>query len=236
MKAQWWSFVWGLLCIPSEVIMLSSWTASQSPSSISSVRANMSAEITCTTSLTSPMGLYLMRHFHDTKQLVYLNLKEGKVTKNTTHAIFQGRLSVTPAKQKLRGQGFTFRLSLLRLDDVDVYYCEWIHVDMGSKKNMASNGTVLIIREFVPQKQCSNRTPDITLISLCTVAFFAITFLVIGALIWRCKQFKDDFRPAIPPPPLPPRPNRPRFAGRLDLDMHCHYLTTSASMDFREIL
>lgn len=94
------------------------------------------------------MGLYLHRHFHSEKNLVYLDLKKFSVTKNTTFKSFAGRIHVTPAKGVTGADhGFTFRLSLLRPEETNLYYCEWVYTDSQyNKKNMTSKGTVFIIR------------------------------------------------------------------------------------------
>lgn len=112
------------------------------------MRVNSSAEIVCTTSLASPMGLYMHRRFHKEQDVVYLDLNEFSVTKNTTSNKFKGRINISPAKQiKQELRGFTFRLSLLELEDTNLYYCEWIYTDEKlNKLLMTSNGTVIIVR------------------------------------------------------------------------------------------
>lgn len=117
------------------------------------MKVNSSAEITCSTSSPGVLGLYLHRRFHDKTTVVYLSLEKGKVTKNTTATEFAGRLHVTANKQVKEGVEFTMRVSLLELDDTDLYYCKWIQFSSASKyESMSSNGTVVIVRGKIKSK------------------------------------------------------------------------------------
>ncbi|XP_031609205.1 uncharacterized protein LOC116330886 [Oreochromis aureus] len=228
MKAHWWSCVLGLLCMPAEVI-LDIGKAFQNPSTISFMRVNSSAEIMCTTSLANPMGLYMHRRFHKEQDVVYLDLNEFSVTKDTISNKFKGRINVSPAKQITQElRGFTFQLSLLELEDTNLYYCEWIYTDNKlNKLLMTSNGTVIIVREGGPEEQCTNSILDLTLICSIVIGFTVILFLIIGVLIIRCKRYKKKFRPAVPE--LPPRSERPRQT--CSCHHHSAYLVTSLSTD-----
>lgn len=94
------------------------------------------------------MGLYMHRRFHKEQDVVYLDLNEFSVTKDTISNKFKGRINVSPAKQITQElRGFTFQLSLLELEDTNLYYCEWIYTDNKlNKLLMTSNGTVIIVR------------------------------------------------------------------------------------------
>lgn len=109
------------------------------------MKVNSSAEITCSTSLPDVLGLYLQRKFHRKSEIVYLSLHQGKVTKNTTAEEFIGRIQVTPNMQGKDGFKFTLRLSLLGLDDTDLYYCRWSHFNL-KKESLISTGTIVIVR------------------------------------------------------------------------------------------
>lgn len=224
----------GLLCMPAEVV-LGLGTAFQSPSSISFTRVNSSAEITCTTSLKNPMGLYVYRQFHSEKNIVYLDLTEFSITKNTICNTFAGRLHITPAKTVTSDHhGFTFQLSLLGVEDTNLYYCSWLHTSRQySKIHADSNGTVIIIKEGGLEEQCRNPILDLILICSSIGAFTVILLIFIIVLIMRCKRYKKKFRPAVPPP-RPPRPQR------ICPHHHRPYLVTSVStdinMDFRGLL
>ncbi|XP_042253252.1 uncharacterized protein LOC121886911 isoform X1 [Thunnus maccoyii] len=237
MKALWWSCVLGLLFLPTEVT-LNTWTVSQNPSSISVITVNSSDEITCSTALPNPMGFYLQRRFHNTKDVVFLSLEEGRISKNTTAAEFEGRIHITPVKQIVQGCGFTLRLSSLRLDDTDLYYCSWTYFKSETRVTHPSNGTVIIVKEKDPSEQCNSHFLDLILITLSVTAFTIIMFLVIGALILRCKRFKKDFRPVRPE--ITPRPNRPEHVCHPRRAQHFPYLVTSENtcgpLDFRGIL
>ncbi|XP_059181187.1 uncharacterized protein LOC131959994 isoform X2 [Centropristis striata] len=191
MKAHLWNCVLGLLCMPAEVL-LSSWTVSQDPLSISLMRTNSAAEITCTTSLPDPLGFVLYRRFNGERELLYLSLSNGRVTKNTTAAEFVGRIHVVN-HQIRKGHGFTLRLSLLWQEDTDLYYCSWKHFRTETKtvETMPSKGTKIIVRERDPQEQCGIHIVDLVLIALCVTSFTVILILCLGALIWRCKRKSD---------------------------------------------
>ncbi|XP_031147015.1 uncharacterized protein LOC116044117 isoform X1 [Sander lucioperca] len=241
MKAHWWNCVLGLLCMPANV-MLSTWTGecvfSQDPSSISLMRVNSSAKITCSTSLPEPMGLYLQRAFHDKRDIVFLSLKNGLVTKNTTAAEFVGRINVAPDQQIREGYGFTLQLSLLGQEDTGLYYCSWLYFksDMANSEKLPSNGTIIIVKEGDPQEQCRDHIWALILIAFFVTAFTVLLFLLVRVIVRR-KRFKKNFRPARAV--KPPRVNRPHHICPQRGDQHCTYLDTyvnSPTLDFRGIL
>ncbi|XP_039991501.1 uncharacterized protein LOC120794467 [Xiphias gladius] len=234
MKAHWWSCVLGLLCMPA-VVILNPWTVSQNPLSISLMRVNSSAEITCSTSLSEPMGLYLNRRFHGEGDIVYLALQNRLVTKNTTSAKFIGRIHVTPSYGP--SYGFTLRLSLLALDDTDLYYCTWSHFkpQTATRETQSSNGTIIIVREKEPQEQCKDHIEGLIMISFSVTA--VVLFLFTGALILilRRKRFKRHFRPARAIKST--RYISPQHVCPQHRIQHCAYLNPSANtLDFRGIL
>lgn len=221
--------------MPADVI-LSTWEVSQEPESISFMTINSSTEITCSTSLSQPLGVSLQREFHSNKRVVYLNLEDRKVTK-TISAEFTGRIDITPDQQMEEGYKFTFQLSVLEQEDTDWYYCSWIYYNSKTSKKVTlpSKGTIIIVREGEPQTQCKNHIEDLVFIALSVTAFTAILFLFIGALIVRCKRFKKHFRPARPV--KSPRPHRPQHVCPGQAAQHVPYLITSLhNTDFRGIL
>ncbi|XP_034717288.1 uncharacterized protein LOC117937423 [Etheostoma cragini] len=237
MKAHWWSCVLGLLCMPANV-MLSTWTVSQDPSSISLMRVNSSAKIKCSTSLPEPLGLYLKSGFHDMRDIVFLSMENGLVTKNTTDPEFAGRINVAPDQQIREGYGFTLQLSLLGQEDTNVYYCYWKYfkLDTAVIETLPSIGTVIIVKETDPQVQCGDHIWDLTLIAFSVTAFTVLIFLLFRGLVRR-KQFKKNFRPARAG--KPPGVNRPQRVCPHQGSQHCPYLVTSVNsppLDFRGIL
>ncbi|XP_070708293.1 uncharacterized protein [Pempheris klunzingeri] len=148
MAGHWWSCVLGLLCIPAEAT-LSPMEVLQSPLYISQMRVNSTAEITCSTSRSDPMGFSLHRRFHSDRSIVYLSIDNGQVTRNNIAPEFTGRIHASRDQQIREGYGFTLRLSLLGLEDTDMYYCRWNYFNSEKEKReiLSSNGTVIIIRE-----------------------------------------------------------------------------------------
>ncbi|KAM9410883.1 uncharacterized protein ACWYII_025809 isoform 2-T2 [Salvelinus alpinus] len=73
-----WRCVLGLLCTPAVL----TWTVSQSPSAVSLMKVNSSAEILCSTSLPDPTGLYLMGRFHDNRDVLYLSIADRAVERD----------------------------------------------------------------------------------------------------------------------------------------------------------
>ncbi|MEQ2192453.1 hypothetical protein XENOCAPTIV_011841 [Xenoophorus captivus] len=239
MKAKVWSCVLGLLCMPAEVI-LNTWTASQGPLTISNVRVNSSLEIICTTSLENPIGLALKRRFLGNTEIIYLSFQNEVVTKNTTTEKFRNRIGITQ-EQLDPGIRYKFKLqlSLLGLDDTDLYYCQWTYIKNPTyiQLHLESNGTVIIVRgkqnrsshwkscnvtcslkcscptlslpEHGPVEQCSDHTVDLTLICMSIVAFTALSFIFVGVMIMRCRKFKKRFTPGRPYAPPLP-PRRPQ--------------------------
>lgn len=123
-------------------------TVSQEPMSISQVRLNTSMRITCSTSLSETMGVYLHRSFHGKNDVVFLALDKGQVTKDTIAENFAGRIRIVNEQQTAEGYRFTWELSLLGLDDTDLYYCSWVYFnsEKGNQETRSSNGTVILVR------------------------------------------------------------------------------------------
>lgn len=165
-------------CFSSPTVFVLS-TVSQIPSSVSYMAVNSSAEITCTTSLPNPMGLYLRRFFHSERDIVYLSLHKGKVTKNITAPNYGSRVHMGPDQPtEAEGSSFLLRLSLLQLDDTDLYYCSWSHFSKEKEKDetLASNGTVIIVtskRTHTERDSPSiqNEKPWLTVVTLSSCAF-----------------------------------------------------------------
>ncbi|KAI3365430.1 hypothetical protein L3Q82_010515 [Scortum barcoo] len=184
---------------------------------------NSSVEITCSTSMYKPMGFILYGRFHGNKVIMHLHMENGQIIRRTTVPEFWGRIAIAPDQQSKEGCGFTLQLSLLGLEDTDVYYCKWMtfNVETTNVEILQSNGTLVIVSERGPREQCSHRSLDLILIGLSVTAFTAVLCLTIGALIVRCMRFKKDFRPARPV--KPPRPNRPQHTYLLTADLICRY-------------
>ncbi|XP_029312368.1 uncharacterized protein LOC115024717 isoform X2 [Cottoperca gobio] len=105
--------------------------------SLCRMRVNSSAEIRCSTSLSNPMGLTLQRSFHGKPDVVYLDLKNGTLIKNTTAQEFKGRIHVAADRHTEEGCGFILRLSLLGLEDTGLYFCSWSYMShtVATRKN-----------------------------------------------------------------------------------------------------
>ncbi|XP_015251184.1 PREDICTED: uncharacterized protein LOC107098183 [Cyprinodon variegatus] len=238
MKAKWWSCVLGLLCMPAEVI-LKSYTASQSPSSISYVRVNSSMEIECSSNLEKPTGLSFKRHFLGDEQILYLFYGDGagKLTKKAT---FKERIDVIQNQPKT-GDHRKVRIKLFQMgrNDTDLYYCSWTYMNETNyvELSLESNGTVIIVSEHGPEIKGSDHALEMTLIYSSIAAFTFILIVIIGIMTVRCRRFKKDFTPDRPyAPPLPPRPSRaprPIQPGNIypqePNPYHCPYMMTSTN-------
>uniref|UniRef100_A0A3P8TU18 Immunoglobulin V-set domain-containing protein n=1 Tax=Amphiprion percula TaxID=161767 RepID=A0A3P8TU18_AMPPE len=120
--------------------------SSQNPSSVSYKRVNSSAEITCSTSLSDPLGVYLYRRFPSDQGIVYLAFTGQEITKTTINEHFKDRVIVTEDQPVRGGNGFTMQLSLLELEDTNLYYCSWTYFESMRRQTLSSNGTVIIVR------------------------------------------------------------------------------------------
>ncbi|XP_034087485.1 uncharacterized protein LOC117556291 [Gymnodraco acuticeps] len=229
MEALGWSCVLGILCLPAEVL-LHAWTVSQEPSSTSIKTINSSAEISCYTSVSDPVSLTLQRKFHSRTDVSFLYFQKGKIAKNTMDVVFKKRIQVSERKQLDGGVGVSFKIDMMQLQDTDLYDCTWSYVDKG---RLATNGTIIIVREEDPQELCGfgNHILDLVLIAFSVTAFTVIVLLFTGAMILRHGRFKKRFTPGrAAEPPGPPRPPRPQHT----CPQHQPYLVTS--LDFRGIL
>ncbi|XP_072229173.1 uncharacterized protein [Leuresthes tenuis] len=183
MKGHWWSSVLGLLCMPAEVL-LSNLAVSQNPSTISLLRVNSSLETTCFTSLSNPLSFTLRRKFQN-EEVVHLHFGNEQIKKTTIAPKFAGRVLI-PKDLQVKS-AISLQLSQLGLEDTDLYYCRWTLLESENLVTVTSNGTIIIVRESVPQDQCENTILDLTLISLSVTALSVILSLFIGALIFKCK-------------------------------------------------
>ncbi|XP_041829260.1 uncharacterized protein LOC121632136 [Melanotaenia boesemani] len=236
MKAYWWSCVLGLLCMTTEVI-LNELQAVQKPSTISQVKVNSSVEIMCSTSLPEPLTLSLRRRFEwkKTDNVVYLSLENGAIKKITTDKKFEDRIRIShgPQGHGLK-HGFTLQLSLLGLKDTDLYYCHWTYAN-SRIVSLTSNGTVIIVRESIPTDHCEDPNLDFTFISLSVTALTVILSFFIGAIIFTCRKFRKQFKPARVE--RPSRSDRPPHICPRQPPHNCSYLITYGNRaDFRGIL
>lgn len=238
--------------MPAEVL-LSALTASQEPSAISLVKVNSSVEITCSTSLPEPMGFSLHKSVSGNIEVVYLDFQDGEVNRKNIMPEFEGRIQIPRDKQVKGRYRLTLQLSQLRLEDTDYYYCNWMHMNSKTYEHevLASNGTVIIVTDKTPQKQCNTPVTDLILIALTVTACTVVLLLLIGVLVVRLRRFKKLFRPNRPARDVKPsrpnrpargvkpsRPNRPARPQHIrPHQQHCPYLITSTStLDFRGIL
>lgn len=118
-------------------------TVFQEPLSITHVKVNSSVELMCATSFPSPIGVKLLRGFHDTRDVMYLNIENREVTSRTTNNKFKGRIHVTRDERIKDRYGFRWRLSLLGVEDTNWYYCQW--VTNPSVIDGTWNGTTIIV-------------------------------------------------------------------------------------------
>ncbi|XP_054616169.1 uncharacterized protein LOC129171494 [Dunckerocampus dactyliophorus] len=191
MKVGWWSCVLGLFCIPTVV---HTWPVSQNPSQTSVVSVNSSLEITCSTVLPHPVGVYLRRHFRGRRDVLYLSLDKGRLAKSTVCAEFEGRIHITSFTHPDKGHGFTIKLSLLQMEDTDLYNCQWtsFKLDTQTEQTILNNDTLIIVRDV---KQCSN-VLDLILIAV-NVTVFTVTMAAGGVILRNRYKFKKHFQPGI---------------------------------------
>ncbi|CAJ1081143.1 uncharacterized protein LOC117830175 [Xyrichtys novacula] len=231
MRAQRLNCVLGLLCMSAEVI-LGMGTVSQEPSSISFMRVNSSAEITCSTSTSGALGFSLHRYFKNNEEIVYQNLKNGEVTKTTIKGKFEGRIRVTPAPKIHQGQGFILQLSLLGVEDTDVYFCSWSYLSTNTAipPTQSSKGTVIIVREKDPKEQCKHQMLDLIFIVLSVTAFIVVLLFFIVVLT-KCNRFHAHFRPTRAE--TASRPARPQLDSTHFAEHYPYLITSAGTVDDR---
>ncbi|KAF6723075.1 hypothetical protein FQA47_000276 [Oryzias melastigma] len=225
MIARWWSCLFGLLCVHAEGTR---WTASQSPASIRQVEINSSVEISCSTSLPSPMALSLHRFFKADAQIVYLSLSKANITKQNPREHYIDRVQVTREHLKPEYQ-VTLQLSKLKRDDTDLYYCSWTYFEDKefTMEHLRSNGTVLVVGEKRPEAQCPIPTLDLVLVCAGATALILILSFC-GVRLYRGRRVRTEgnFRPV--PPPRTERPHRNRSCSCNSHPPHNQpYLVTS---------
>ncbi|KAM3592349.1 uncharacterized protein V6R79_017075 [Siganus canaliculatus] len=235
MKAHWWSCFLGFLCVHANFLLS---TALQDPESISFVKVNSSIDIPCSTNLSDPKGLYLRRGFHGKENVVvFLNIERGIVTNKSVTNEFKGRILIAPDKSFTKEHRFTMKLSLLRMEDTDWYYCSWLSFEEKRRVEEipSSKSIIIIVREKGPQENCKSHIWDMIFVVLSVTAFSIVVFLCIAALIISCKRFKKRFIPA--------RADKRCRPARVNRAHHhvCHhhtvehypYLATSDTSEFR---
>ncbi|CAN9508946.1 unnamed protein product [Ophioblennius macclurei] len=226
MRVQRWSCLLGLLCMPAGVI-LDEWTASQHPSSTCFVKLNSTIDISCSTSLSDPLGLSLMRRFPEAVNVVYLSLDNGEIAKITQAAQFQNRIRVSPGSKVKNGHNFTVQLSQLGVEDTNLFFCNWTHFENSKFKDLSSTGTVLLVGETDPEEKCESNSMELVLICLLVTVVVVIVVLSIVALVFKCMKFRDVFRPN--GEVKPPTETRHRLVIPEQPVHHQPYLITSMS-------
>lgn len=113
---------------------------------MSLLEVNSSFEITCSTMFSEPSGLSLHRGFHGNEQIIYLNIKEGNITKITSSENFEGRINVVHDQQIQSGYGLRLQLSLLKVEDTDWYYCRWLQIKATGTVEDHNGGVIVIVR------------------------------------------------------------------------------------------
>lgn len=203
------------------------------PSSTSEIRQNSSVTIRCSISGMLVTGLSFNRQF-DAQMVTFLRMKEGKIVKNTHGDKFMGRIE---AREESRGGSdvdITLTLSHLQVDDTDLYYCHWSCFN-GHLKSFFSNGSIIIVKEYIlerVQPKCKVDILDILSIALNVIAIPFVLCLLILSVFALCKRFTKKFTPgssAVRPPPrrpLPPCPP-PQYQAY-------SYLSTSVSSTYSQ--
>ncbi|XP_072311945.1 uncharacterized protein [Eucyclogobius newberryi] len=237
MRALWCSSVLGLICMLPAQGMANAVTVAQTPISISEVRVNSSAHITCSITSTSVLALALNRRFDTEKDVIYLSLERGQIGTVTTHSRFKGRVDTkleVPEGTSLR---ISFTLSQLQVDETDLYFCHWQYFET-ELETFRSDGSIVIVNEGLPEAgQCSEDfyLPDHLLLSLSIIALpVLILFLLMFLVCVMYKRFHKKCRtsrascnlPRGRPPhrPRPPPPN-PNYS----------YLSTSVSLHLSQV-
>lgn len=113
------------------------------------------------------MGVYLHRGFHDNKDVVYLQMEKGQVTKQTTSVDFTGRILVSHSPLVEGGHAFTWQLSQLRLEDTNWYYCKWLYPESKTLVTDTSIGTIIVVRGRERRSQHSNMELHLVSIKRC---------------------------------------------------------------------
>lgn len=124
-----------------EIDFILSWILHYSP-----VNVNSSTEIKCLILYSDPMGVYLRRGFHHSKDVMFLQMVNGQVTKETTSWDFAGRIEVSHNPWVEGGHGFIWQLSQLKLEDTNWYYCEWHYPRSKTLETETSIGTIIVVR------------------------------------------------------------------------------------------
>lgn len=119
--------------------------ASHPSLSIFLVKVNSSTEIICSTPLSELFGVYLQRGFHGNRDVMFLDMENGTVAKKTTAADFAGRIHVAPNPEVKEGYGFTWQLSLLKMEDTDWYYCRWMYHRSRAVEKETTKGIIIVV-------------------------------------------------------------------------------------------
>ncbi|KAL0984060.1 hypothetical protein UPYG_G00136560 [Umbra pygmaea] len=188
-----WRCMLGLLCTPAVL----TWTASQNPIGLPRMRVNSSADIHCSTSLPNPSGLYLKGRFHGNREVLYLSMNDGAIQKVTTNTRFTDRVTVVKIQGVDLGYELTLRLSQLKVEDTDCYFCSWRYYDTNAKKLVVlpSNGTIIMIREEDPGCDGTQAKIELLLIVFSGTIFLFILLFTIKALV-QCTRSKRPSPPA----------------------------------------
>ncbi|KAG7491756.1 hypothetical protein MATL_G00006770 [Megalops atlanticus] len=186
-----WTCVLGLLSTLAVPTKAESIVVSQSPKVIALMKVNSTAEIRCRSTILDPAGLFLRRRYSKDMEVLYYSFHGNKLSVNSE---YQNRLSVNG-----KCCDFTLRLSQLRVEDTDGYYCRWSQVDEKTVelKYYQSNDTIIIIRERDPKEDCNRSHILHHILFLLSVTVSVVVVCVfIGVLVWWCTRTKESYKPA----------------------------------------
>lgn len=119
-------------------------TVFQGPSSFTWVKVNSSVEIRCSKSIDQLRGVSLRRGVKGMTELMYLDMEDGEIKGKTTKDTLKGRVELMPDKRNKDDYEFTWRLSWVRVEDTDWYYCSW-KPKLANEKMDELRGTTIIV-------------------------------------------------------------------------------------------
>ncbi|KAL4648074.1 hypothetical protein GN956_G8312 [Arapaima gigas] len=183
METLQWTCLLGLLSIQAAPCQSENPVVSQNPGAISLTKVNSMAEIRCNSSLSSLLGLTLLRRYSRDRQVVYLSVPNMKLTAGWS---YEHRVSVTG-----KCCDFTIHLSQLTVDDTDGYYCRWTRFDARTKEMMTlqSEETIIIVRERDPRDDCSHNITVKSILFILGLSLLVIVMsIIIGTVVWYCTR------------------------------------------------
>ncbi|XP_039595958.1 uncharacterized protein LOC120517611 isoform X2 [Polypterus senegalus] len=171
------------------------------------------AEIRCGISMKEIDGLYLYRKFTGSDKVMFLYIRKMEAE---IHENYSSRLNYSKTCCD-----FLIKISKLRPDDSDVYYCRFKYVNMSTheEEEYTSTGTLVMVTEQTfPDCPPDKQTRKIVLILILTVVVIVICMAACFC-VWNITGKQKTFEPKAAKQYRPRKGQKPQQQQRINFSL-----------------